>query len=355
MAFFSFCATVVLILILSPLSTRLRLTDHPSDRKHHTTPTPLTGGIAMAGAVVLSLAITDLQIQSLGPFIACSLALVAFGAVDDANELDYRVRLLVQALAAAILVYWGGLRIDTLGNLFGFGDIDLGPFAIPFTVFAVVGMINAINMLDGIDGLAGTACLGILFPVTLFSGFLGAADIMLVGILLAMSILGFLVFNYRFPWRTKAHVFMGDAGSNFLGFSLAWLTLLLVESEAMQLPPIAILWVVGYPVIDTIGTMHRRRKKGVSPFLPGHDHVHFLLQRVGFGTNAVVLIISGISAVLASAAFVAQLEGIPEPILTLGFVALFIGNHYLLSHAARITKSFRHLLTKADSTDEQPH
>ncbi len=342
-AFFSFSITIALILILSPLAARFGLMDHPSERKQHATPTPLIGGIAMFCAIIASLALTDLPLQTSGPFIAGAFTLVAFGTIDDANELDYRARFLVQALAAAILVFCGDLRIGTLGNLLGFGPIDLGPFSVPFTIFtifAIVGMINAINMLDGMDGLAGMVCLGIgiLVPIILFSGLLGAADIATVGIIVAMSVTGFLLFNYRLPWRTKARVFMGDASSNLLGFSLAWLSLMLTQSETLQLSPIAILWVVGYPVIDTIRTMRRRRKRGMSPFLPSRDHVHFLLQQAGFGTNRVVLIVSGISAVLTSSAFIAHIGGVAEPILTLGFILLFIGHDSLLNRFIPLLK-----------------
>lgn len=348
----SFGLTVALILLFAPFAGYLHLVDHPGERKHHVAPTPLVGGLAMFLALSVSLMTTGLGSETLAPLLAGSTLLIAFGLIDDAKDLDYRVRLAVQATAAAILVLWGDLRIESLGNLVGLGDIELGPLAIPFTIFAVVGLINAINMLDGLDGLAGGITLAILLPVMAYAGLQGARHILVPSVLLAAGIFAFLLFNYRFPWRKRAPVFMGDAGSNFLGFVLAYIVVSLIQLPGTQLSPIAILWIVGFPVADTLTTMWRRRRKGLSPFQPDRDHVHYILQRAGFGINATVLIVSSLAALFAVLAIVASLDKVPEPLLTLGFMILLVLHSYLLNHAWRMTKRFRHLLTSMHNHDE---
>lgn len=349
-ALLSFGLTSMLILLLIPLARRVGLIDKPDERKRHTAPTPLVGGIAMFLGTAASLWFVAPQPDTFAPFLAGSALLVAFGLIDDARNLDYRIRFAVQACAAAILVFWGDLTIDTLGNLVGLGPVDLGPFSIPFTIFAVVGMINAINMLDGLDGLAGSVTLAILLPVLAFGRSEGVHEIVVPCLLLASSVFAFLLFNYRFRGREKAPVFMGDAGSNFLGFALAWIVVSLEGDGGSGLSPIAILWIVGFPVADTLTTMWRRRRKGLSAFTPDHDHVHYVLRRAKFSVNTTVLIVSGLTALCAIVGILASLDGFPEPMLTLGLLALFAVHNLTLTRAWRFTKRFRRLLATAYSS-----
>jgi UDP-GlcNAc:undecaprenyl-phosphate GlcNAc-1-phosphate transferase len=207
-------------------------------------------------------------------------------------------------------------------------------------------------MLDGLDGLAGGVTLAILVPVLGYCELRGLNQVMLPGLVLASSIAAFLVFNYRFPWRERALVFMGDAGSNFLGFALAWIILSLNQGQSSGLSPIAVLWVVGFPVADTLVTMWRRRRKGLSAFHPDHEHVHYVLQRAGFGVNATVLIVSGLSALCAVVGLVASLDSFPQPLLTLALLALLASHNLLLARAWQITRKFRHLLTVPQRPDD---
>lgn len=347
-----FFLTLALIGILRPLSPLVGLVDKPGGRKRHAVPTPLIGGISMFLAVSAGLAITRMAPMPLLAFIVGSGLLVLVGTLDDREEIDYRYRLLAQLCAAGIMVFWGDLKIAGLGNLFGAGPISLGPLSIPFTLFAIIGLINAVNMLDGLDGLAGGVVLAILLPVTALSVMLGNEPTMALCLVLIATILGFLIFNYRFPWRHTAPVFMGDAGSNFLGYALAWVLLTLAHDEPHAISPISILWIVAIPVVDTLSIMWRRYRKGQSTFSPDRDHVHHMLMRAGFGVNATVLITSSITITIATAGISAALVGIPEPVLTLGFVLLLFVHYHLVRHAWKFTKRIRHLLaaghTEAD-------
>lgn len=348
----TFGLTIVSILLLIRSAPRLGLVDHPDERKRHTAPTPMVGGIAMFIGICAPLALIGPWPPEIQALLAGSALLVAVGAADDAWSLSWSARFIAQGLAAAILVAWGGMRIDSLGNLFGLGPIDLGVMAVPFTIFAVVGLVNAINMLDGLDGLAGGVTLAILAPMLIYAYAIGLELVLVPGLLVAAGIIAFLLFNYRFPWRHKAHTFMGDAGSNLLGFVLAWMAIALFQSEASSLSPIAILWIVGLPVADTVLTMWRRRRGGRSPFEADHDHVHYVLQQAGFGVNATVHIVSGVALLYASIGIVASLDQVREPLLTLGLVVLLVVHNLTLTNARRVTRTFRHRLTAAESTEE---
>lgn len=115
------------------------------------------------------------------------------------------------------MVYGGGVRIERIGLVFGIGSTGLGALSVPFTVFATVGIINALNMIDGVDGLAGAislAGLSMLAAAASYSGNLELAERLVIFI---GAVLGFLLMNMRFPWQPRARVFMGNAGSAFLG------------------------------------------------------------------------------------------------------------------------------------------
>jgi UDP-GlcNAc:undecaprenyl-phosphate GlcNAc-1-phosphate transferase len=348
----AFGVTIAATALLIPLARHVGLVDHPTARKRHGTATPLVGGLAMFFALFAGIFASGIPLTETASLIAGSVLLIAFGVVDDLRDLSYRVRLIVQAAAGAILVYGGDMRIDSLGNLLGFGPIDLGPLAIPFTIFAVVGLINAVNMLDGLDGLAGAVTLSILLPLLAFTAGSQPTAILVPALLFTATIIAFLLFNYRFPWRRRALVFMGDSGSNFLGFVLSWLMLSLLEHQGEVLSPMAILWIVGFPVADTLVTMYRRHRKGVSAFQPDRDHVHYVLQKAGFGINASVLIISGVSAMYALIGIAGSLDRVPEPVLFLGYLLALAIHFAFLKHAWKITKKFRHLLTVPHMVDD---
>jgi UDP-GlcNAc:undecaprenyl-phosphate GlcNAc-1-phosphate transferase len=339
----TFALTCALTLALIPVARHLGLVDNPCQRKRHQLATPLIGGLAMFIAVTASLLLAAPPIDSVDAFLTGSLLLVAVGLRDDIKPIDYRIRFALQAVAAGILAIWGNVRIDSLGNLFGLGDIALGPFAIPFTIFAVVGLINAVNMLDGLDGLAGSVMVAILAPIGIYAALNGLDGIVQIIIILLAAVLAFLVFNYRFPWRASAHTFMGDTGSNFLGYALAWIVIMLAGQPNAGLTPIAILWLIAFPVSDTLLTMWRRYRKGQSPFQPGHDHVHFILERAGFSINITVLIIAGVSFLCAGFGLLAGIQGWPEPLLTLLLFAFAALLNLTLTRATRVTKALKPL------------
>ena len=163
----SLAVTGLVLWFAEPSARRLNLLDHPNGtRKDHALPTPVTGGIAMvAGVVVAGIATLPFS-QPTYAFGLASIFLLLVGLIDDLVDVRWWVRILAQVAAALILVYIGGVRIEQIGPVFGFGQMALGVLSVPFTVFATVGLINAINMIDGMDGLAGSlvlAALGMMF------------------------------------------------------------------------------------------------------------------------------------------------------------------------------------------------
>ena len=277
-------------------------------RKFHKRATPLTGGISILISVLITgkLYIDFNGLSGYVPsftqnLIYCSAVLVAFFLVDDTKGLKPFLRLIIQTLISLWMIYSTNVYISNLGNLFGMGDIILGIWGIPFTVFCAVGIMNAFNMLDGINGLAsGTAMVALLF-IGFTSGLI--FDSMLV--LMIGSMIGFLIFNLRFVGKKRA-VFLGDHGSNMIGFWVAWAAIFSSQSSIYQIMPITTVWFVAIPLLDCIGLIVSRKARGISWSTPGRDHIHHKLMNKYSPDGALgVIIIACIS--LGAVAVIAEM------------------------------------------------
>jgi UDP-GlcNAc:undecaprenyl-phosphate GlcNAc-1-phosphate transferase len=339
--FLAIPVTAALILFFRRHALQLGVVDVPGGRKHHHGEIPLVGGLGMFGGLALIALATGSFLAGHAAFFAAVSLLVVTGFVDDRSGLSPRIRFVLQAIAALIMVFGAGIRLDNFGNLFGFGDVATGPFAAPITVFAVLGVINAINMIDGVDGLAGGVALIALLVFTAFAaagGYLGLTMLLP----LAGVIIGFMVFNLRTPWRSKASVFMGDAGSVLLGFALAWYAVELAQAR-QAFTPITAIWILAIPLMDTNALMVRRVVKGRSPFSADREHLHHILQRAGFTPEQTVVIVCALTLLLAAIGVAGWWLGVPEYAMFYGFMALFGLYFYGMLHAWKLMKRLRRL------------
>ncbi len=207
-------------------------------------------------------------------FIIIAVLLQLFILYDDAFGIKASKRLILQGTASLALIYFGEIYIENLQiSLLGI-DLELGYWGIPFTIFAVVGIINAFNMIDGINGLCAGFALVALGALQIASGF----DVANYSLVIAMgSIIGFLFYNLGFL-GIKRRVFLGDNGSTFLGFLVAWTCINYSQSSENLIKPVTCLWFVAIPLLDCLGVMISRLIKGILPFSPGRDHIHHKLQ-----------------------------------------------------------------------------
>ena len=149
---------VALILVLREVAHRWGIVDCPGGRKRHARPTPTVGGLAMYAAVLLALLWVDGMVGKVGELMGCAAVLMVLGVLDDKRGLSVRLRMMIQVFLVLLVIVGAEGMITHLGALFG-SDIQLGSFAIPFSVVAYIGGINAINMIDGADGMAGKMAL----------------------------------------------------------------------------------------------------------------------------------------------------------------------------------------------------
>ena len=225
MIFASVTALVSSALIISVcrrLAPSVGLVDHPCQRRRHAHSTPVVGGLGIALGFAIALALIGPLQVPYGSLLGGLALLAIVGIIDDMHDLRTLWRLLAQLTAVLLIVFYGDLQVNYLGDLFGFGVIGLWIFAGVFTLLSVILMINAVNMLDGVDGLAGGVSLVTLAGFALLL-FLDGSAAWVLPFLLGLAVGGFLPYNMRGPWRKNASVFMGDSGSTILGFALAWL------------------------------------------------------------------------------------------------------------------------------------
>ncbi|MFW2439072.1 MAG: MraY family glycosyltransferase [Arenicellales bacterium] len=327
----AFGLTVFLLLLLRPVAFHIGLVDHPGERKLHGGAVPLIGGIAMFVAFCFSILTLDIPISSLRAMFAGSLILIFIGVLDDMHELSTRARFIAQIIAATTMAVWGGVILSDFGHLVSTAFIvELGWLAIPVTVFAAIGVINALNMLDGIDGLAGFVSLVSVVGMAIISYAAGDTNTLLILGLLASVLAAFLIFNLRCDNENCSLVFMGDAGSMFLGFVLSWFLITLSQGDERAMAPVTALWLFGAPLLETLTMIIRRTRHGRSPFSADREHLHHMLELAGFSKRAILATIFFASLLFAVLGLLGHFLRIPEPVMFYSFLALFGGYMVLI-------------------------
>jgi len=306
-------------------------------RKFHKRATPLTGGIGILLAVIVSTEIY-LDFNNLKGYMPefsqelyiASLPLLILFLIDDYKPLKPAIRLLIQIFLTFYVIYATDTYIKSFGDLFGFGEIKLGIFGLPVTVFCVVGVMNAFNMIDGINGL----CAGSGMMALLFIGFSSGLMYDSVLIILIGSMMGFLLFNLRFLGE-KRGVFLGDSGSNLIGFWVAWCAIYASQNVLYTVEPITMLWFVSIPFLDCIGLIFSRLKKGIGISSPGRDHIHHKLMNnySPDGALGIILVISVFTSL-----FAIFIEYNFEPWVSTYFFLLYAAIYYFYAYGFKNLK-----------------
>ena len=308
------------------------LVDVPDrSRKFHNRATPLTGGISIIVAALISGKLY-LDFNDLNGYVplftfnlmVTSIVLVALFLIDDFKGLRASLRLVIQAALALYMIFSTDTYISNLGNMLGFGDLELGLFSIPFTVFCIVGIMNAFNMIDGINGL----CSGCGMVALLFIGFSSGLIYNSMLVLLIGSMIGFLFFNLRIVGKKRA-VFLGDHGSNLIGFWVAWAAIFTSQSTLYEMQPITMIWFVAIPLLDCLGLIVSRRSRGISWTTPGRDHIHHKLMN-RFSPEGTLLVILLISFILGS--FALLIERYYSAQASFALFIIFAGIYYFFAY-----------------------
>ncbi len=298
--FFGFMTSLLVCMALIPplrlVAERFSIMDTPGQRKLHQHPVPRVGGIAFAVGACGTIAwwapkdITTLSV------LLGSLIILGFGVWDDRVNLHYLVKLLGQFLAALAVVVIGDIRFDSVPFMFD-GAMSIW-VSIPTTLVFLVGVSNAVNLTDGLDGLAGGMSFLTLAGIAYLAYLSNDSTVLLLTIPFLGGVLGFLRYN-TYP----ARIFMGDGGSQLLGFIMGVLAILLTDSSRGPFSPSLALFLLGLPFLDTLGVTAQRLAEGRSPFVGDRSHIHHKLLRAGFTHYEAVTVIYAIQACMLGLAY----------------------------------------------------
>lgn len=321
-----FVAAAIISFAITPLVIKLafkiKAVDIPKDeRRIHNKPMPRLGGLTIyISFIVCTLYFLKIDKQLSGILIGSSMILI-MGIVDDVYQLKALPKLLIQIMAAIVLIAFGvTVKSVTIPFIVGDGSAQINYFGIPLTILWVVGITNAINLIDGLDGLACGICM--ISALTLFGVSMISARYMAVFLtaILAGACIGFLPYNFN-----PAKIFIGDTGSQFLGFILAAISIQgAIKSAAAVAVAVPVL-ALGLPIYDTMFAIVRRKLNNRPIMEADRGHLHHRLLDTGLTQKQVVLIMYFISSILGCASIIAMSATVKKSFaLLVGVCAIII-------------------------------
>lgn len=328
--------TFVICLILTPIVIKLcrkyNIVDIPKDsRRVHSKPMPRIGGVAIVTSMLIGFLIYYLLTKDI-PSIALNekflgyiiggLIIATMGLIDDLVNLRARYKFFFQ-LAAGLVVYYFGIRITGIKIPFIYPDmIDFAWLIdLPLTLLWIIGVTNAINLIDGLDGLAaGITAISATSLLIIFIATSASLEAIIISAVLVGAVLGFLPYNFN-----PAKTFMGDVSANFLGFTMAVVSILGFAKGYTMIAIIAPVLVLGIPIFDTVFAMVRRFLKGQPMLKPDGGHIHHRLIKRGFSQRQAVILLYTITTLLCMLAVLLVAEDFWKLILLiLAFICFSI-------------------------------
>ncbi|WP_282412739.1 glycosyltransferase family 4 protein [Pseudomonas sp. PS01299] len=321
-----FLVSWALTLMLRRYALGRKLIDVPNERSSHTTPTPRGGGVAIVFAFLIALPALKLlglmSAELMYGLLGGGLLVAAVGFADDHNHIPARWRLLGHFAAAGWALFWlGGLAPLSIANM----TVDLGVAGIVLALIYLVWMLNLYNFMDGIDGLASAEAICACLGSCLIYGLTGHVELVWVALALAASVGGFLCWN--FP---PARIFMGDAGSGFLGLVLG----LIAIDAAWQSGAFLWSWLIllGVFIVDATWTLARRLLSGEKVYEAHRSHAYQYAARRYGSHKVVVFAVVGINllwltplAVAVGVGLVSGVIGLAVAYLPLILIACALG------------------------------
>lgn len=300
----SFVVSFVTVPWAIKFANKKGIIDNPKqdDRRVHKVPIPRVGGIAMVAGVMMAILAfyiftlcmgIDLDMRLLG-YVLGAILIIIMGFVDDIINMKPLYKFLIQ-LVAGMVIYVFGISIAGIKIPFIYTNIiDFGIWSFPITLIWVLGITNAVNLIDGLDGLAaGISSIASISLLIIFAIIGAPIEALIIALALVGATIGFLPYNFN-----PAKTFMGDTGSNFLGYTLATVSILGMAKGYTLIAIAAPLIVCGVPVFDMLFAIIRRLIRHQKLTAPDKGHIHHRLLKHGFSQRQAVLILYGLTSVL---------------------------------------------------------
>jgi len=290
--------TVITTPIVKKIALKFNIVDIPNEpRKIHKKKMPYLGGVAIALGFFVGFIFQRPDLPSTWTFLGGAFIVLFTGIIDDKFNLPAKYKLLGQILAA-LLVVLSGVTVDFI-QFPVIGRIEFGWWQYPITILWIVGITNAINFIDGLDGLAGGVS-SIALGSMLVMGIMNQQSLAIaLSVILLGSTIGFLFFN-SYP----AKIFMGDSGSMFIGYTMAYISIIGLFKSFTIFSLIIPIIILAVPIFDTSFAIVRRIIRGQKISTPDRSHLHHCLLKLGFSHRTTVLIIYVISLIFGLSAII---------------------------------------------------
>lgn len=291
-----FLSTLISIIFLRPLAFKIKLLDFPDSRKQHKGEIPLIGGLCVfSGMMVYLIYIDTLSLIAKTIFIYSGLILI-LGVYDDFRDLRPRIKLFMQLFLVTFAICLSGIKIESLGFFSGLPyPLDLGLLTIPFSIISVVGLMNAFNMIDGLDGQAGLFSTIAIMGIFIFELDYVGSDLHEILLVIFSGLIAFLCFNLT-P-TNKMKIFLGDAGSLFLGFLIS-ISLIYCTQVLKLFSPSFALWCVAIPLFDFFSVIILRKIDKQKLIIANRDHIHHFLGTFNLSRKLISFLTSSSGFVL---------------------------------------------------------
>ncbi|WP_373897943.1 glycosyltransferase family 4 protein [Haloimpatiens sp. FM7315] len=303
-----FVASAVISFSMTPLVKRLAIKNGAMDipkgeRKIHKKPMPLLGGLSIyiAFSLVLILKKGNVNFEEIGILLGSTIIVIG-GYIDDIRDLRPRYKILFQVSAAIFLIIFG-VSINVITNPFSSSSqyLDIHLIGVPLTILWVVGITNAFNLIDGLDGLSSGLAFIASMTIFIIAILNGRQEASTLTIILSGAILGFLPYNFN-----PATIFLGDTGSQLLGFLLAAISIKGAIKSAAAFTIAVPIITLGLPIYDTLFAMIRRKINGKPIMKADKGHLHHRLLAMGLSQRKAVLIMYIISVILGGISIIAM-------------------------------------------------
>ena len=333
---------LVLSLAIIPQAMRLApmlgMVDQPDARKVHAIPIARVGGIGIVAGAVIALSFAVVIDTLVLSYILGALVLFVFGVADDRFELGHYPKFLGQLIAVALVVIYGDLQVTRLPFL---TEPLPETIAIPFTIFAMVGVINAFNHADGLDGLAGGEALLSLLAAAAIAYWSNDSLAFNIALVAIGGLVGFLRYNNH-----PARVFMGDAGSQYLGFTIAFLAVQLTQQGNTALSAALPALLIGLPIIDILTVFYLRISGGMHWFKASRNHFHHRLLDIGYVHAESVMVIYSVQLLFVVSAVTLRYH--MDAVILLAYGVIIAAVFTALTLAERSGRRHRKELRVAD-------
>lgn len=288
----TFLFSVAIMPLMKKIALHIGAVDIPrNDEEHrhiHNKTMPKLGGVGIFLGFLFGYMLFGTQSVQMNSILIASFIMILTGIIDDVKSIKAWEKFLAQLVAAAIIVFYGGIILNNV-TAFGF-TFDFGFMAYPITLLFIVACSNIINLIDGLDGLSGGICSIFFATIAIIGFYQGRAGslVMVLTLIMLGSTLGFLAHNF-YP----ASIFAGDCAT-FMGFIIAIITLLDFKGTAITSFFIPVM-ILGIPILDTLFAIIRRLLKHQQPFQADREHIHHQLLGMNFSQRKTVLIMYGIN------------------------------------------------------------